>query len=98
MPEDAPGLAKRLAVQLGAIVRTGSARPVGSSATSAVGCTRRPDRRPCVGLVMVFRHANEEIWACDGCGDEGVIAGWEGSPTDVTGLDDSWSSPTSVDR
>ncbi len=31
---------------------------------------------------MVFRHADGEIaWGCD----EGVITGWEGSPTDVSG-------------
>ncbi|MEZ5410171.1 MAG: hypothetical protein R2761_19230 [Acidimicrobiales bacterium] len=41
---------------------------------------------------MVFRHAYGEIaWACDVCGDEGVITGWEGSPTDVSGLDDSYA-------
>jgi hypothetical protein len=39
---------------------------------------------------MVFRHLNGEIaWGCDSCGDEGVIRGWEGSPTDVSQLDDS---------
>jgi hypothetical protein len=39
---------------------------------------------------MVFRHANGEIsWACDVCGDEGVITGWEGSPSDLSELDDS---------
>ena len=41
---------------------------------------------------MVFRHGNGQIaWACDVCGDEGVITGWEGSPTDVSGLDDSYA-------
>ena len=40
---------------------------------------------------MVFRHANGEIsWACDVCGDEGVITGWEGSPSDLSELDDSY--------
>ncbi len=92
MPEHTPGPAKRLAAQLGAIVRAGSARPVGTSATSGVGCTKRPGRRPCDGFIMVFRHANGEIaWACDVCGDEGVITGWEGSPTDVSELDDSYA-------
>ncbi len=92
MPEDTPGPARRLAAQLGAIVRAGSARPVGTSATSAVGCTRRPGRRPCDGFIMVFRHGNGQIaWACDACGDEGVITGWEGSPTDVSGLDDGYA-------
>lgn len=40
---------------------------------------------------MVFRRTTGEIaWGCDVCGDEGVISGWEGSPTDVSGLDDSY--------
>lgn len=91
MADEAPGPAKRLAVQLGAIVRAGSARPVGSGATSGVGCTRRPGRGPCDGFVMVFRHANGAIaWACDVCGDKGLITGWEGSPSDLTELDDSY--------
>lgn len=86
MSDDAPGPAKRL----GLIVRAGSARPVSTGARSAVGCTRRPGRRPCDGFVMVFRHRNGEIaWACEGCGDEGVITGWEGSPSDVSQFDDS---------
>ena len=39
---------------------------------------------------MVFRRLNGEIaWSCDACGDEGVITGWEGSPADLSGLDDS---------
>ena len=39
---------------------------------------------------MVFRHLDGEIaWGCDSCGDEGVIRGWEGSPSDVSRLDDS---------
>ena len=39
---------------------------------------------------MVFRRSNGEIaWSCDAYGDEGVIHGWEGSPADVSGLDDS---------
>lgn len=46
---------------------------------------------------MVFRHANGEIaWACDVCGDEGVIIGWEGSPSDVSGLDDSYANGEAV--
>ena len=40
---------------------------------------------------MVFRRTNGEIaWSCDVCGDESVITGWEGSPSDMSGLDDSY--------
>ena len=46
---------------------------------------------------MVFRRTNGEIaWSCDACGDEGVISGWEGSPADVSGLDDSYAEGDGV--
>ena len=46
---------------------------------------------------MVFRHGNGQVaWACDVCGDEGVITGWEGSPTDVSGLDDSYAEGETI--
>lgn len=46
---------------------------------------------------MVFRRTNGEIaWSCDACGDEGVISGWEGSPADVSGLDDSYAEGDTV--
>jgi hypothetical protein len=92
MPDDAPRPAIRLGLQLSAIVRAASVRPTGSGARSAIGCTRRPGRRPCEGLIMVFRRTNGEIvWSCDACGDEGLISGWEGSPADGSGLDDSYA-------
>lgn len=91
LADDAPGPARRLGVQLAAIVRSASAHRVGSGVTTAVRCTKRPRRRPCDGYVMAFRHPNGEIaWSCDVCGDEGVITGWQGSPTDVSGLDDGY--------
>ena len=41
---------------------------------------------------MVFRRGNGEIaWSCETCGDEGVITGWQGSPTDLSGADDSYA-------
>ncbi len=97
MPDDAPAPAKRLGSQLGAIVRAATARPTGSGARSAVGCMRRPGHRLCEGFVMVFRRTNGEIaWSCDACGDEGVIHGWEGSPADVSGLDDSYAEGDAI--
>lgn len=92
LPEDAPAALRRQAAHLVSIVRAASARGVGAGATSAVGCIRRPGRRPCDGYVMVFRRSSGEIaWACDTCGDEGVISGWQGSPADVSSLDDSYA-------
>lgn len=46
---------------------------------------------------MVFRRTNGEIsWSCNACGDEGVIGGWEGSPSDLSGLDDSYAQGNMV--
>ena len=46
---------------------------------------------------MTFRRTNGEIaWSCDSCGDEGVIHGWEGSPADVSGLDDSYAEGDTI--
>jgi hypothetical protein len=88
--DDAPTPVVRLGLQLAAIVRAATARQAGSGATSAIGCTRRPSRRRCDGFIMVFRRLNGEIaWSCDAWGDEGVITGWEGTPADDSGLDDS---------
>lgn len=85
MPEDAPGPAVRMAEQLTAIVRAATAGPAGLAWVSALGCRRRPGRRPCEGRMVVFRAdlpAPIE-WRCDVCGDEGVISGWEDSYADL---------------
>jgi hypothetical protein len=90
MPDTAPAPARRLATQLAAIVRAATARRAGSGWCTAVGCTKRPGRRPCEGFILVFRHANGEIaWSCNACGDEGRLHGWEDSPTDLSSFDDS---------
>lgn len=34
--------------------------------------------------------------SCDVCGDEGAISGWEGSPADVSGLDDSYAEGDTI--
>ena len=84
-----PPATVRLAGQLRAIVRAASCRPIGFGSVTAVECTRRPGRRPCVGYIMVFHRRNGTIaWSCDTCGDEGEIVGWQDSPFDLSALDD----------
>ena len=93
LSDDVPMPAQRMAAQLGRIVRGASAHPVGTDGVSAVGCTRRPNRRPCDGFMMVSRRRNGEIaWGCSACGDEGLISGWENSPFDLSDLDDSYAA------
>jgi len=85
MPDDVPGPARRMAEQLGAIVRSATAGDAGTAWESALPCRRRPGNRACPGHIAVFRAdlpAPIE-WKCTSCGDEGVISGWEGSAFDL---------------
>lgn len=80
-----PGPARRMAEQLGGIVRAATAGDAGIAWTSALPCRRRPARRPCPGRMTVYRpEPPAEIrWECGVCGDQGVISGWEDSPYDL---------------
>src|SRR5580704_2954192 len=83
--DEAPGPARRMAEHLGFVVRAATAGETGAPWVSALICRRRPGKRPCGGHIAVFRAdlpAPIE-WRCTGCGDEGVISGWEGSPFDL---------------
>lgn len=85
LPDDAPGPARKMAEQLGDVVRAATAAEAGTAWVSALPCRRRPGRRPCPGRIIVFRPdppARIE-WRCTCCGDEGVISGWEGTYCDV---------------
>ena len=85
MPGDAPGPARRMAEHLTLLVRAASAGEGGQAWVTALPCRRRPGRRPCTGHLAVFRSDVPPSieWRCTGCGDEGVISGWEGSPFDL---------------
>lgn len=83
--EDAPGPARALARHLGEVVRAATAGDAGAPWTTALACRRRPGRRPCPGRLVVCRpEATASIqWACEACGDEGFISGWEDSAFDL---------------
>ncbi len=85
MPDDAPGPARKMAEQLGNVVRAATAAEAGAAWVSALPCRRRPGRRPCPGRIAVFRpDVSARIeWRCTSCGDEGVVSGWEGSYFDL---------------
>jgi hypothetical protein len=85
LPDDVPGPARKMAEQLGNVVRAATAAEAGTAWVSALPCRRRPGRRPCPGRIAVFRPdlpARIE-WRCTCCGDEGVISGWEGTYFDL---------------
>ena len=53
---------------------------------SAVACRRRPQRRACPGTIALCRAeqpAAHVSWKCTGCGDSGVIVGFESGPDDL---------------
>lgn len=85
LPGDAPGPAYKMAERLGDIVRAGTSGDVGSTWISALGCYRRPGRRPCPGRLALLRDSVEGPiqWRCTSCGDDGVVSGWQDSPFDL---------------
>jgi hypothetical protein len=85
LPEDTPGPARRLAEQLGNIVRAATAGDSGASWESALPCRCRPASRACPGRMIVLRAEPEAPirWQCSVCDDSGVISNWEDSPFDL---------------
>jgi hypothetical protein len=84
LPPDTPGPARRLAEQLGNIVRAATAGDAGTWET-ALPCRRRPANRACPGRMIVLRTepAAPIRWQCSVCDDAGVISNWEDSPFDL---------------
>jgi hypothetical protein len=85
LPDDVPGPARRLAEQLGSIVRAATASDSGTPWVSAIPCPRRPNRRKCAGTMAVLRTEVPATieWRCSSCGDDGIISGWESSHFDL---------------
>jgi hypothetical protein len=85
LPTDAPGPARRLAEQLGNIVRAATAGEGDIAWESALPCRRRPANRPCPGRIVVLRSETSATirWQCSACGDDGVISNWADSASDL---------------
>lgn len=85
LPTDIPGTARRLADQLGDIVRAATSGDAGTPWESALHCRRRPRNRTCPGRIIVVRNEFEGPiqWRCSVCDDNGTITNWEGSPFDL---------------
>jgi hypothetical protein len=86
LPVDAPGPTRRLAEQLGNLVRAATAGDAGSAWESALPCRRRPDNRRCPGRMIVHRDLDASLpirWQCSVCHDQGVISNWADSPFDL---------------
>lgn len=83
--DDSPAPARRMAAQLGAIVKAATASDAGQSWVGGIACTRRPGRKPCPGRIGLHRSEVPPSirWECMACGDEGIIRGWEDSYADL---------------
>ncbi len=86
LPDDAPGPARRLAAQLGDLVRAATSADPGPGWISALPCRRRPGHRACPGRMTVARPdpAATIVFECTDCGDGGMISGCQHSPYDCT--------------
>jgi hypothetical protein len=57
----------------------------GRTVESAPRCWRKPQRKPCEGILKVRVVGHDEIrWFCPACSDEGVISGWTGLIWDMS--------------
>ncbi|WP_293771841.1 hypothetical protein [Sporichthya sp.] len=85
LPPDTPGPTRRLAEQIGSVVRAATAGDTGTAWESALPCRRRPANRACLGRMIVLRpEPNAPIqWQCSGCDDAGVISNWADSIFDL---------------
>jgi len=85
LPADTTGPARRLAEQLGNIVRAATAGDASSAWETALPCPRRPANRRCPGRIIVLRTEPPAPirWQCSTCPDEGVISNWADSPYDL---------------
>lgn len=85
LPPEVPAPARRLAEQLGNIVRAATAGDTDAAWETALPCRRRPANRPCPGRMVVQRTETEAPirWHCRACGDTGVITNWCHSPYDL---------------
>src|SRR5688500_1203085 len=70
---------RRKALRFARLVEYGGPLEVGQARETLVECSRRPDRRPCPGLLWVQKRDPQAIEAtCLICRDEHiVITGWE---------------------
>jgi ribosomal protein S18 acetylase RimI-like enzyme len=97
--DDSPAPARRMAAHLAMIVKSATAAEAGQSWVSGLGCTRRPGRKPCQGRIGLHRSEVPPSirWECIGCGDEGIIHGWEDSYADLRSTPEApLEEPTTV--
>ena len=67
------------------VVEAATAEPVGTATLTAVVCIAGAARNRCRARVRVTLGAAGVEWSCEACGDNGVVTGFAGSPSDLSG-------------
>ena len=72
--------------KLSEIITYATSTAAGMATDSTPKCWRRPERKPCKGLLDIHldETANQIYWYCGVCGDEGVVSGWGGLVWDMS--------------
>jgi len=73
-----PARFRRSALRLAQLIEYGGPLKVDETRETLVQCTKRPQRKPCPGLMWVVKEPDNRIYAyCVACRqDEVVISGW----------------------
>ena len=82
-PRELPGPARKLAEYFASIVAAASEPQVAGRNAPTIRCRRRPGNRRCTGNIRYRIQADTRVvWACPSCGDNGLIAHWQGTAWD----------------
>jgi hypothetical protein len=85
--DEAPAEARRRAAFTREVAEAATSRAVRGSWASAVPCVGVIGGKPCAALVKVSRapkKKDEVKWACEVCGDSGVVTGFSGGTHDLS--------------
>jgi len=102
VPDDLPRPAQRLFELLSTIVADVTESCVGTEPILlSIPCRRRPARRKCSGPVFAGYSVEDPTviaWECVGCGDCGIISGWENTVWDNRNARQSGKRPARSNR
>lgn len=78
LPEE-PSRLRRLAVRVAQLIEAGGPLPISHARETLLECKRRPNGKPCLGLIWVVRTVEDTLHAfCPLCRkDEAVIHNWQ---------------------
>lgn len=81
LPDEMPRLRRNVLRIARFIEYAGSILDVGEAQSTLVECVRRPERKPCLGLMVVIREEDHLAVVCPACKrQEAAIYEWETTP------------------